>query len=108
MVFEEGITVADGQVTGDGRKYDLTLATSARVSSIALDDVAAMESYQKPVQTGETVAGNVLAAPIVGAGGLFLAAALFGSCPTTYSLADGAPVLEAESFSYSIAPTCEP
>ncbi len=110
VVFEEGITVADGRVTGYGRKYDLTLDTSVRVSSIALEDIAAIESYQTPVQTGETVAAS--AGVTVGAtgaiiGGLFLAKVLFGSCPTTYSMADGDPVLEAESFSYSIAPSFE-
>ena len=49
VVFEAGITVADGQVKGDGQRYDLTLATSVPVSSIALDEVAAMERYQTPV-----------------------------------------------------------
>ena len=107
VVFEKGITVADGQVAGDGRKYDLTLDTSVRVSSIALDDVAAMESYQTPLQTGETVAANTLGVPMAVMGGLVLAKALFGSCPTTYALVDGAPVLQAESFSYSIAPPFE-
>ena len=33
VVFEEGVTVAAGRVTGDGRKYDVTLDTSVRVSS---------------------------------------------------------------------------
>ena len=107
VVFAAGITVAQGQVRGDGRKYDLTLSTSLPVSSIALDDIAAIESYQTPVQVGETAAGAAITAPVVALGGLFLAAALFGSCPTTYALVDGAPVLEAESFSYSIAPSFE-
>jgi hypothetical protein len=107
VVFEEGITVANGQVTGDGRKYDLTLDTSVRVSSIALADVAAMESYQTPLQSGETVAANAAGAPFAIMGGLVLAKALFGSCPTIYSLDDSGLVLEAESFSYSIAPSFE-
>ena len=51
VVFEEGITVTNGQVTGEGRKYDLTLDTSVRVTSIPLDDIAAMESYQTPVNS---------------------------------------------------------
>ncbi len=100
VVFEEGVTVADGQVTGDGRKYGLTLDTSIRVSSIALEDVAAMESYETPVQTGGTVLASAgmavgVTAAAYGAvvGGFILAKALFGSCPTTYSLADGEPVL---------------
>jgi len=107
VVFAEGVTVAEGKVTGDGRKYDVTLDTSVRVSSIALDDVAAMESYQTPVKAGQTAAINVAGAPFAVLGIVGLAKALFGSCPTTYSLSDDVPVLEAESFSYSIAPAFE-
>jgi len=72
VVFEDGVTVAQGQVTGDGRKYDLALDTSVPVSSIALDEVAAMESYQTPVQPGETAALNVSGAPFVALGALML------------------------------------
>ena len=107
VVFEEGVTVVDGHVTGEGRKYDVTLDTSVRVSSVALDDVAAMESYGTPVQLGQTAAINVAAAPFAALGGLILLVALFGSCPTTYAVVDGPPILEAESFSYSIASSFE-
>jgi hypothetical protein len=107
VVFEQGVTVAEGRVTGEGRKYDLTLDTSVRVSSIPLDDVVAMESYQTPVNVGQTAGANVIGVPAAALGGLFLAKALFGSCPTTYSRSDDVPVLEAESFSYSIAPSFE-
>jgi hypothetical protein len=72
VVFQDGVTVAQGQVTGDGRKYDLALDTSVPVSSIALDEVAAMESYQTPVQPGETAALNVSGAPFVALGALML------------------------------------
>ena len=110
VVFEQGITVANGRVTGDGRKYDLTLDSSVRVTSIALDDVAAMESYQTPVHTGKSVAataGVTAGGAAVVIAGVVLVKALFGSCPTIYSVDDGVPVLEAESFSYSIAPSFE-
>ena len=110
VVFEQGITVANGRVTGDGRKFDLTLDTSVRVTSIPLDDVAAMESYQTPVNTGKTVAasaGVTAGGTAVVIAGVVLVKALFGSCPTIYSVNDGTPVLEAESFSYSIAPSFE-
>ncbi len=107
VVFEEGVTVAEGKVMGDGRKYDLTLDTSVRVSSIGLDDVAAMESYQTPVHAGQTAGINVVGVPAGVLVGVSLAKALFGSCPTTYSLSDDTPILEAESFSYSIARSFE-
>ncbi len=99
--------VADGMVMGDGRKYDLTLKDSVRVSSIPLDDIAAMESYQTPLQKAESVGATAFGTSAGLLGGIVLAKALFGSCPTTYSLSDGPPALEAESFSYSIAPGFE-
>jgi hypothetical protein len=37
--------------------------------------------------------------------GTLAAVALFGSCPTVYSVDSGEPILEAELFSYSIAPS---
>jgi hypothetical protein len=107
VVFANGIRVQSGTITGDGRMYDLALATSTRISSIAVADVAAMESFQTPVRQAETAAGTAVAGTGLVFGGLFLAKALFGSCPTTYSLAGSEPVLEAESFSYSIAPAFE-
>ena len=110
VVFKDGIKVVDGQVTGDGRKYDLTLDSSVRISAIALDDVAAMESYQTPIQTGDTIvasAGVAAGTTVAVAGAIVLAKIIFGSCPTTYSEAEDGPILEAESFSYSIAPSFE-
>jgi hypothetical protein len=107
VVFPDGVTVLEKEIRGDGQKYDLTLQSSVRVSSIPLEDIAAMESYQTPIREAETVAGSAVAGSGVFIGGVLLFKALFGSCPTTYSLHDGEFVLEAESFSYSIAPSFE-
>lgn len=63
MVFEKGVTVADGRVTGEGRKYDLELKNSVPVSSIAVDEVAAIESYQTPVKALPTAELNLVATP---------------------------------------------
>lgn len=105
VVFADGVTVSDNTVYGAGILYDLTLESSRAVSEVSLDDVAAMESYQTPVSTGATTAAS--AASTVGIavlGGLALLA-LFGSCPTVYSVDLAEPFLEAELFSYSIAPS---
>ncbi len=107
IVFEKGATVADGEVRGDGRKYDLALDASVRIGSVPLDEVAAMESFQTPVNEPLTVGANVAAAPVVAVGAAALALAIFGSCPTIYALDGPDPALEAESFSYSIAPAFE-
>jgi hypothetical protein len=72
IVFENGVGVADGEVTGDGLKYDVTLQTSIRVSSIPLEDVAAMERFETPFKAGATAGANVATATIGGFGAVVL------------------------------------
>lgn len=102
VVFPDGITVSDNVVHGNGRRYDLTLETSTRVSEVSLDDIAAIESYQTPVNIGATTAATAVSS----VGIIYVAAAaaylVFGSCPTVYSFDGGEALLEAELFSYSI------
>jgi hypothetical protein len=107
VVFPKGVTVEDGKVKGEGFQYDITLDHSKPVTEVDIDDVAAMESYQTPVHTGATAAASTGATVAGGIGGLGLLKLVFGSCPTTYSLESREPILEAESFSYSIAPGFE-
>jgi len=107
VMFPKGMTIEGGRIDGQGFKYDLTLQNSEPVTVIDLDDVAAMESYQDVVNTGATVAATTVTTVGGGMAGIALVKAIFGSCPTTYSLEDGEPILEAESFSYSIAPGFE-
>lgn len=107
VMFPKGLTVESQKVRGQGFKYDITLEHSEPVTEISLDDVAAMESYQDVVNTGATVAATTVTTVGGGMAGMALLKAVFGSCPTTYSLENGEPILEAESFSYSIAPGFE-
>ncbi len=105
VVFPSGVTVADGSVRGLGERFDLTLSSSSAVNEISLDEVAAMESYQTPVSTGATAVASAGSAVLWVVLGAAAAVALFGSCPTVYSFDSGAPLLESELFSYSIAPS---
>lgn len=107
VMFPKGVTVDEDSVNGEGFKYDITLKNSEPVTEVTLDDLAAMESYQDVVNTGATVAATTITTVGGGVAGIALIKVIFGSCPTTYSLEDGEPVLEAESFSYSIAPGFE-
>lgn len=107
VMFPKGVTIDEDSVNGHGFKYDITLKTSEPVTEIPLEDLAAMESYQDVVNTGATVAASTITTVGGGLAGAALIKAIFGSCPTTYSLDNGDPVLEAESFSYSIAPGFE-
>lgn len=105
VVFADGVTVANGAISGDGRIYDLTLDNSSLISEVALSEVAAMESYQTAVSTGATTVATAASTT-----GILLASTaaillIFGSCPTVYSFNDDDAALEAELFSYSITPS---
>jgi len=45
IVYREGFVIEDGQVTGTGTRYDISLQHLGTVDAIALDSVAAMESF---------------------------------------------------------------
>jgi hypothetical protein len=87
-------------------RYDLVRAESTAVGMVELDSVVALENFYNdvdvPVSLLVSVGGTFLAA----IGTAALAIAIFGSCPTVYAFdAETANwVMEAESFSYSIAP----
>lgn len=107
IVFEDGIWVREGTIWGIGEKFDLTLTSLGPVSSLPVDTVAAMESFEARVDQTSTIIGSGAATFLGVSAAVLLAKALFGSCPTTYSAIDGTPVLEAESFSYSVVPYLE-
>ena len=105
VVFPEGVSVYDGSVHGKGEKFNVALENNRFIDEIALDDIAAMESFQTPVNAGATTAATTIGTAGWIALGTLAAFALFGSCPTVYSADTGEAFLEAELFSYSIAPS---
>ena len=105
VVFPEGINVHDGKVRGQGEKFNVALENNRFVDEIALDQIAAMESFQTPVNAAATTAASTVGTAGWIALGSLAAFALFGSCPTVYRADSGDPILEAELFSYSIAPS---
>jgi hypothetical protein len=111
VFYPSGVLVARGRLTGPGARYGLTLMDSTAVVDLALDSVVGLEAYRRGVNPGATVALSSLAVLGTIGGAVAIACALdpkcFGSCPTYYSDSAGTPVLEAEGFSYSIAPLFE-
>ncbi len=107
VAYPHGVQVAGGALRGAGHRYDLTLHEIPLADSIPLDSVVGMESYSIDVNYPATVAlsAGVTAVAVVVAAAA--AVAVFGSCPTFYSDSAGAARLEAEGFSYSIAPLFE-
>ncbi|HVT45353.1 MAG TPA: hypothetical protein VMT00_13290 [Thermoanaerobaculia bacterium] len=107
IVYANGLTIGDGRLVGYGIHYDLTLTVLGPIAEVPLDRVLALESFENTLNKGMTAlaTSGVTAAAVVGAA--VLTVAIFGSCPTIYSESDGREELEAELFSYSIAPIFE-
>ena len=106
-VFEDGARVTADSVFGAGILYSLDLAGSAAVDALAVADLVGLESVSTEILWGHTVINSLAytSAGIAVAAGVLLA--IFGSCPTVYSYDEAGEVLEAEAFSYSIAPLLE-
>ncbi len=111
VVYTSPVTVRNRIVYGSGLRYDLRLELIGGVDSVPLDSLVAMEGFSTEVDYGKSFLLSTLAT--VGTIGAAVAIACaadpkcFGSCPTVYSDSVGMPVLEAEAFSYSIAPAFE-
>jgi hypothetical protein len=107
VVYPTGVTIRQGLLVGAGQRYGLRLQLVEVVQSLPVDSVVGIETYRTATDGAGTA---VLTLAGAAAGGLALGAAavaLFGSCPTFYSDSAGTAVLEAEGFSYSIAPLFE-
>ena len=107
VLYRRGVTVAAESLEGPGVRYSLTLADSAPVTAVAIADVAGMESFRRVNEPMSSTALSLLGTAALGALGAAVAVAIFGSCPTVYSDSAGHQLLEAEGFSYSIAPLFE-
>ncbi|MFN2382877.1 MAG: hypothetical protein ABR559_01280, partial [Gemmatimonadota bacterium] len=107
VVFPDGATVGADSVRGKGGRFDLLLQPAGAVSALPLDSIAAMETYPKTLNTGRTVAYSAGITVVTVFGSIALIKALFGSCPTIYAADGDALALQAEAFSYSVAPLFE-
>ncbi|HEX2780427.1 MAG TPA: hypothetical protein VHM30_13065 [Gemmatimonadaceae bacterium] len=105
VVFPQGVTFGtDRAIFGVGQRFNATLRDTAMVRRVPLDSVLGFEVYDRRVNPARTLLYSTVttAASVVGAAALLVV--IFGSCPTIYADSAGVETLQAESFSYSIAP----
>jgi hypothetical protein len=111
VVYPKGVSIVRDTVRGPGTSYDLRLATPVPVTLVPLDSVLGMEHYRTEVNGAATIGYSLLTSVGIPLAAVAIACAVdpkcFGSCPTFYSDSGGMPVLEAEGFSFSIAPLFE-
>jgi hypothetical protein len=111
LVCLKGFDFRDNVIYASGEGFNFSGdRLGERRWMVPVDSVAAMEYFEQNVQ-GARVGASILLGAVVGSeiavGSIALLKAIFGSCPTVYSLHDGSERLEAECFSYSIAKTFE-
>ncbi len=107
VIFREGALVSHDRISGAGESFALLQGVSVPRSSVPMDSVVGVESFETKllavptvlVSTAATVAGLFAAAG--------LAVAIFGSCPTVYTNTAAGPELQAEGFSYAVSPLME-
>lgn len=108
-VFPSGGLVASGRLTGASQRYAIGSSTAQPRSPgwVPLDSIVAAETFEGQVLLLPTLVVSAAASAAVAAASALLMVAIFGSCPTLYAEGDAGPVLQAEGFSYAIAPAFE-
>jgi len=107
VVFMQGGSIGNGQISGNGMRHDPTLQRASVTNTVPLDSVVGVETYERTANPGRTLLYSTVATAATFVGAVAAAVAIFGSCPTIYVDSAGTQVLQAESFSYSIAPLLE-
>jgi hypothetical protein len=107
VVFRRGAALSRHRIDGVGEAFALMSARPTASTGVPLDSVVAVEAFDGSIRALETVVVSAAAtvAGIIGTAGL--AVAIFGSCPTIYADSGAGLALQAEGFSYSIAPALE-
>ncbi|HSQ29258.1 MAG TPA: hypothetical protein VLN49_05375 [Gemmatimonadaceae bacterium] len=107
VVFRHGASISGRRISGAGEAYALLGDMPTPRSSVPVDSVVGLETFEGKVLQAQTIAVSTAATIAGAAATVGLLKALFGSCPTVYADTGTGPVLEAEGFSYSIAPLLE-
>ncbi|HEY0673285.1 MAG TPA: hypothetical protein VGD27_13500 [Longimicrobiales bacterium] len=107
VLFRNGAYVSPDSVRGVGERFDALQRSLGEVQTVSLDSVLGITNFWNGTAKTETVLLTMLATTAGTVGTIALLKAIFGSCPTFYTDSSGVAALEAEGFSYSIAPLFE-
>lgn len=107
VIFATGVTISHDSIVGEGVVFALLSDAGRARGGVPMDSVVAVEAFQGKVLGAPTAVLTVAAtaATVLGIAGLSVA--LFGSCPTLYAPSGDTLALQAEGFSYAIAPIME-
>ena len=108
VIFRKGASIGHVAVEGSGERFAFARsATSRPVSVVPFDSIVGLETFEGKQLTAQSVVVSTAATALTAAATVGLLKAIFGSCPTVYADTGTGPMLEAEGFSYAIAPLLE-
>ena len=104
VTFPKGAVFNRGIISGAGTRFSVSRVNVGSAPSVSLDSVLGLEVIERRVNPGRTAIYLPLSMAASTIAAVVLAVAIFGSCPTIYADSAGVQALQAESFSYSVAP----
>ncbi len=108
VVFTRGAHLSNGAVLGIGQAYPLLDDVNFKLRErVPLDSVVGVETFEGKALLAQSTALSIAGTALGAVGLAALAIAIFGSCPTIYADTGANATLQAEGFSYAIAPLLE-
>lgn len=110
VVFRHGGTIGHNAIDGSGEHFDfMKSAASGAAAQMAVpfDSIVGLETFEGKQLVAQSLVVSGALTALTGAAVGLLAVAIFGSCPTVYADTGSGMTLEAEGFSYAIAPLLE-
>ncbi|MEO7522275.1 MAG: hypothetical protein ABIW79_10705 [Gemmatimonas sp.] len=107
VIFDKGGTVSRASIAGSGRSFALLRSIATPRERVPMDSVVGIETFEGKKLAAQSVAVSVAATVLGTIASVGILKAIFGSCPTVYADTGAGQFLEAEGFSYAIAPLME-
>lgn len=108
VVYGVGAHIDSFGIAGQGMAYPLLVDIGTlRTIPVPMDSLVALETFAERTLVGASFVTTVAATALGTIGTAALAVAIFGSCPTVYADTGAGQMLQAEGFSYAIAPLFE-
>jgi len=108
-LFRQGATIDHRAIAGPGMMYGLMAPSNAgtAIERVSLDSVVGVETFEGKALAAQSIVVSAAATVLTAGATIALLKAIFGSCPTVYADTGTGPLLQAEGFSYAIAPLLE-
>jgi hypothetical protein len=109
VLFRTGASIDRRSISGAGQTYAMVASPTdgAPLTRLSLDSVVGVETFEGKLLHAQSFVVSAAATTVTAAATIVLLKVLFGSCPTVYADTGTGPVLQAEGFSYAIAPLLE-